>query len=203
MTDTLFPEEPDRRYFPTGEIVRSAEIEGNYRWILKRRWGSGRTILWCGLNPSIANGEREDPTMIREIGFSYRWGFGGLVKVNIFPFITPDPKFLRRWIAEVDDGVDDRGIPVFGGCWPYDSSAYAAFLQNIARIRDEVVTADTCVAAWGNVEDDAKLLIVLDGLGLKVQWQCLGVNQNGSPKHTLARGKGRVPDTATLMPWGC
>lgn len=56
---------PGRR--PTGTIVRSAEIDGNYRWTARRAWGAGPCIHWNLLNPSEADALRDDPTMWRMI----------------------------------------------------------------------------------------------------------------------------------------
>lgn len=155
---------------PSEPILRSAEISGDMRWTLRRAWGAGPSILWCGLNPSKANGTRDDPTMLREIGFSYRWGFGSLVKVNIYPYITSDPAALHRWL---------RGNH---GFWH----------ENAQKVLAEIDRADTLVAAWGNgvdpdQVDDFMVSLFWDRKKMP-QWKCLGTNQNGSPVHTLARG---------------
>lgn len=210
MTGDFFEGDPaPNPGMPREPIVRSAEIEGNYRWVLRRAWGAGPAILWCGLNPSTADGQRDDPTMLREIGFSYRWGFGSLVKVNIYPFITSDPGLMLRWRESVQQGNTDHGC-----VWPYDETPLAAWLHNMKRVHEEIIKADRFVAAWGNGALPDDLTEFMQGVSHKfdgkqdfiempIQWECVGVNKNGSPKHTLARGKGRVPDTATLMPWGC
>lgn len=184
---------------PTEPIVRSAEIEDNYRWVLKRAWGAGPCVLWCGVNPSDANDKRDDPTMLREIGFSYRWGFGSLVKVNIYPFISANQQALRRWRASW--APDMRA-------GEFDHSAFQAWLHNIDVVRGLIEKCDMRIAAWGNGADCDDLALFLDELGYNyeekarpIQWHCIGKNANGSPKHTLARGVHRVPDDAKPFFW--
>ena len=66
-----------------------------YRYTLTREWNNVKPfILFIGLNPSTADETKDDPTIRREIGFSHLWGFGGMIKCNIFGFRTTDPKHL-------------------------------------------------------------------------------------------------------------
>jgi hypothetical protein len=77
---------------------REAEISicQRYRYSLRRTWDHGaKAVLFCMLNPSIADSMREDPTLVRCINFAQRWGFRGLEIVNIFAFISTDPAGLR------------------------------------------------------------------------------------------------------------
>jgi len=53
-------------------------------------------VLFIGLNPSRANGERDDPTLRRLQGFARSWGYGQLVVLNLFALVTPSPALLRR-----------------------------------------------------------------------------------------------------------
>ena len=79
---------------PAPPIVRSAQIEGPYRWTMTRAWGAGPVITWVLFNPSDADGRRDDPTTLRMMGFSYRWGFGSMVVANVYPFIASKPADL-------------------------------------------------------------------------------------------------------------
>lgn len=199
----LFADLPDARRVPPEPIVRAAEMEGNYRWTLRRAWGSGPCILWCGLNPSTADGKRDDPTMWREMCFSYRWGFGSLVKVNLYPFISANQDALRKWRASFDG--EDRG-------------ANDAWLANMDAVRQEIAGSDRHMAAWGNGADPDDLSAFLEEIAtdyeswdraghsedppqIKIDWYCLGTNGDGSPRHTLARGRLRIPDDATPILW--
>ena len=193
---------PDRpRSMPSEPIVRSAAIEGNYRWELRRAWGSGPVAVWIGLNPSTADGKRDDPTMLREIGFSYRWGFGSLIKVNLYPYIASQPDALKVWRRR----------------FPEDKAAEHAFDRNASRIGRLVFEHPdaTFIAAWGkalmprDVEDFlqriAEASIDFEGdediEAAPFKLMCLGRNADGSPRHTLARGLNRIPDDAKLEEW--
>lgn len=185
----LFAECKGAPSYPPGPIVRAADVDQrtNCRFTLRRAWGPGPSILWCGANPSLANAERDDPTMRREIGFSYRWGFGSLVKVNLLPFITPNPAHLAARMRE------RRGRMLMH--------------DNEQRLRDELDKVTVCVAAWGNLVPPDEVERILwavryDTADPKpVEWKCLGVTNSGAPKHTLARGKHRIPDDAKLIDW--
>ena len=54
-----------------------------------------------GLNPSIANASKDDPTLRRLVGFAELWGYGSLVVINLFARITRSPKLL----AVCDDPI--------------------------------------------------------------------------------------------------
>lgn len=168
--------------FPPGPIIRDALVEGKMRWLLRRAWGPGPAILWCGLNPSVADARRDDPTMLRIIGFSYRWGFGSLVMVNLYPLISSSPAVLRGWIERA------RGV---GG----------VIHKNRLMVREQVPVVDVRVAAWGAEvsPDEARDFMTVVCWGRPTTWKCLGLNGRGSPIHPLARGRHRVPDDATLI----
>lgn len=186
MFEPLAPGVPMR---PSEPIIRQAFLEPPYRWWLRRAWGSGPAILWCGLNPSLANGERDDPTMWEEMGFSFRWGYGSLIKVNLYPFISPKPSIMREWRKS----------------WEKGNAARGAFDLNIVRVCEAIAETDTQVAAWGNGADDHDLREFLgaidNNLKARPDWKCLRRTSSGAPTHTLARGIHRVPRTKALEPW--
>lgn len=76
---------------------------GAYRWLLHRPIQSRhhnsearRVLLFVGLNPSRADGQRDDPTLRRLQGFSQHWGYHHLVVLNLFARISPSPSQLCR-----------------------------------------------------------------------------------------------------------
>ena len=76
---------------------------GAYRWLLHRPIPSSahsserrRVLLFVGLNPSRADGLRDDPTLRRLQGFSHQWGYHHLVVLNLFARISPSPSLLCR-----------------------------------------------------------------------------------------------------------
>lgn len=81
---------------PEGHAARFSRCR-RYRWWLRRRWRQAApTLLFIGLNPSSADGRRDDPTLRRLIGFADGWGYGAVEVVNLFAWISADPIALRR-----------------------------------------------------------------------------------------------------------
>lgn len=114
--------------FATDEIERRAVISecGQYRYMLSRAWKGGHGILaWCMLNPSRADANRDDNTVTKITEFSRRWGYSGLVVVNLFAVRATDPKNMKSHAAPV--GPENDG-----------------WLRTIAG------TAERFVCAWGN-----------------------------------------------------
>jgi hypothetical protein len=201
------------------DIARSAEIEqvgeDRYRWVAVRAWGSGPTIIWILLNPSTADGKVDDPTMRRMIRFSYRWGFGSLVVMNVYPIISSKPSIMNAWRRTFDHETwQDLGMPAWrtGVC----RSSWSAFFENTRRISARIDDDSKVVAAWGAGVDPKDLDYFIahvsrrvdtnehDGfgdVGVPITWHCLGKNEDGSPTHPLARGKHWVPDEAELRVW--
>lgn len=179
--------------FPAEPIMREAAITDNYRWTLKRAWGAGPCIAWIGLNPSTADGKRDDPTMHREIGFSFRWGFGSLVKLNIYPFISSSPAAMLEWRE------------TFRGDKEFDYSAFCAFLENLDTCTTEISKVQMVMAAWGNGADADEVDTFISEIELELERKlvlhCLGKTGCGAPIHPLARGQHRVPDQKQPELW--
>lgn len=179
--------------FPSEPIVRAAEIDGKFRYSLKRAWSAGPHIVWIGSNPSDANGLRDDPTIWREIGFSFRWGYGSMTKVNLSPYISSLPTEERAWRRQIfqPDSVDHEAL--------------AAFAHNIDIAVAEIRSAQDCIAAWGNLADEDAVVDFLcavdEELERKLGLLCIGKTLSGAPIHPLARGKHRVPDMRGPSPW--
>jgi hypothetical protein len=91
-----------------------------YRWWLHRQWTSGfGLLLFIGLNPSRADGERDDPTLRRLQAFAKSWGYQELLVVNLFARISPHPSALQR--ASDPVGVDnDKVLRACFECWAWD-----------------------------------------------------------------------------------
>lgn len=198
MSDQLsFLAEPEPiTYRKPGEpIVRTALIEGNYRRWLMRRWGPGPSVFWGMHNPSDASASRDDPTLWSIMGFSFRWGFGGLVVGNVYPIITSSPQACRRWRASIDDEKVDP-----------DRTGREAWIRNAYDCAELLKKCDLHMAAWGNGVDPDDLALWLEMItgesGIKPEWHCLGTNADGSPKHPLARGKHRTPADQKAIRWG-
>lgn len=167
--------------FPPGPIVRGAEAAPGHRFVLRRAWGPGPEVLWHGFNPSYADTNRDDPTVLRMIGFSYRWGFGSMALTNWYSYVTPDPVRLRAWLKRR----------------PFQK-------DNHEHIRREAARHEICVAAWGNLAPPDEVDDLMASVFFEQPppaWRCIGRTLSGAPTHPLARGRYRVPDSGVLQPW--
>jgi len=106
---------------------------GLYRYRLWRVWDAKLPLCtWIMLNPSTADASEDDPTIRKCIGFSKRWGQGGIQVVNLYAYRATDPKELKAAHA--------RGVDVIG---PENDEAIAGALRRLERFSGRVVVA------WG------------------------------------------------------
>ncbi len=102
------------------------DSSGAYRYRLWREWDAALPcVVFVMLNPSTADGEGDDPTVRRCIGFARSWGFGRLEVVNLCAYRATTPSDLF--------GADD---PVGR--------------DNGAHLKTAVDGASLIVVAWGN-----------------------------------------------------
>jgi hypothetical protein len=96
----------------TENVIKGAEFSNDKknRFVLWRIWDDTKPVAMCiGLNPSNANEEKDDPTIIRTCKVLKALGFGGLKMVNIFTYITPNPEDIKShkpdesWILSAAD----------------------------------------------------------------------------------------------------
>ncbi|MEX1316207.1 MAG: DUF1643 domain-containing protein [Synechococcaceae cyanobacterium] len=147
---------------------------GRYRWWLERRWDPrAPRLLFIGLNPSRADGGRDDPTLRRLIGFARAGGFGALEVLNLFAAVSASPAALRR-----------LGDPVGAA--------------NDAWIRRRLMASPGAPLwlGWGAGGGwrgrDRAVLALLAGRRLLA----LGSTRTGQPRHPLYR-----PASARLRTW--
>jgi hypothetical protein len=161
-------------------MIRKAYIDraGENRFWLLRDWHGLRTITFVMLNPSVADGEVDDPTIRKCIGFAQRLGYGRMYVVNLFSLRATDPKELRHRTGRV--------------------------LSNIAAVRARLQDTDAVVFAWGasilQVPPDprARSLRWLAEASdeLDVEPWCLGMSKDGHPRRPLM-----LPYSAQLEMW--
>ena len=148
-------------------MTRDALIEGPYRYWLSRFWDAGcGTCVWVMLNPSTADGQEDDPTIRRCVGFSKAWGFSGLVVVNLYAWRSVSPSELKRELARGD---------VVGP-------------RNDAHITLQVALADRVILAWGGQPLSQHRADHVEGIAR--EWgdeepECLGITKTGNPRHPL------------------
>ena len=103
-----------------------------YRYELHREWDKDKgKVLFIMLNPSTACGVTDDLTTRRCVNFAKKWGYGGLMIGNIYPFRAKRPKDLRKWTNNC--GKEE----------------YKALFENMDCVRDMAVDAEIIVCAWG------------------------------------------------------
>ena len=101
---------------------------GKYRYELHREWDKKKgKVLFIMLNPSTADADNNDLTTIRCINFAKKWGYGGIMIGNIYPFRAKRPKHLRKWLK--------------------DGGTYQFF--NRDAVHQMAEQADLIVCAWG------------------------------------------------------
>lgn len=173
----------------TGPIERAAEISGGtelWRWWLSRIWDAGLPILWVVmLNPSKADGKQDDPTVLRLIAIAQRWGFGGIMVVNLFAYRASRPDVMWA-MAGKHDLIGPRGDEML-------LQALEEAGRNSAPI----------LAAWGAHRPATRRAewFVQQARQRDVRLICLGRTADGSPTHPAARGKHRVPDDVKPQPF--
>ncbi|WP_247950462.1 DUF1643 domain-containing protein [Streptococcus constellatus] len=130
-----------------------------YRYKLSRTWDSTKpTILFIGLNPSIADENVDDPTITRCINFAKDWGYGTLLMANLFAFRSTYPKDIYL----IDDPIGK------------DNDHY---------LLECVTQSDLIVACWGNNGTYMNREKVIKELVPNLY--CLQKNKNGTPHHPL------------------
>lgn len=152
---------------------------GRFRYELTRELGGNRPLVVCGLNPSTATAEKNDPTIRKEIGFARRWNCGRLVKVNAYAFVATDPREMKRELRAGRDVVGPENA---------DAILEAA---KIARARGGIF-----LVAWGRNIEPARQSAIGFVVGSIVPLMCLGTNRDGSPVHPLY-----IPYERELVPW--
>jgi len=144
-----------------------------WRQIKDSRWEKGHDFLmFIGLNPSIADEKRLDPTVTRCYNYAYRWGFGYLLMGNLYSKISTDP-----------DNVD------------FDILDLVDQTENYWYLQKAMSLASMIVLCWGSNASDqiAGHFLRLTRMTISKSLYCLGTNANKSPKHPLYLRGDAVP----------
>jgi hypothetical protein len=135
--------------------------------LLTRSWDQSLPhVLFIGLNPSTADAKKNDPTLVRCMGFARDWGFGGVRIANLFAYRTTWPVELKRAHAPIG-------------------------AQNNRWLRREAISASLVIVAWGN--DGKFMQRSTQVLRLLSAPYCLAVNQSGQPAHPLYQPASTLP----------
>lgn len=155
------------RYTDVGAIVSDC---GRYRYRLWRRWGDGGqgSLVFIMLNPSTADGEQDDPTIRKCVGFAKRAGYRGIEIINLFAYRATKPADLK-------------------------ASGYQIGPQNDTHIKAVLSIYQDVVVAWGtNADCGAGWLRVRRVMEMVadayIQPSALKLTANGIPWHPLMLG---------------
>lgn len=151
----------------------------NWRWLGSRDvagepWGEPLSALFVMLNPSTADGEQDDPTIRRCVGFAKAWKYERIDVVNLYAYRATKPRDLVAFRAQGGDPVG----------W-----------ENSEIVADAAHDAGIIVCAWGAndvVGDQGETM--RGWLGGKKHY-ALGLTQSGQPRHPLYAPK----DTAIVL----
>lgn len=141
-----------------------------YRYTLTRVWDTSLPMAcFIGLNPSTADERDDDPTIRKCMKYAIRWGFGGILMLNIFGFRATHPRDLKRARREGKDVIGLHG------------NTFEHLHTYITDFNCRIV-----VCAWGNTSGVAtargsQARIALATLPLRY----LKLNNDGSPAHPL------------------
>lgn len=135
-----------------------------YRYLLTRKWTEERSrICFIMLNPSTANGYKDDATIRSCVRLARYLGAGSLNVANLFAYRATDPRELKY-------ARDPIGP------------------ENDHYIRHAVRDCNHVVCAWGveKVNTRARAAAVRNMLSdLGIYTNCLGVSKDGYPLHPL------------------
>jgi hypothetical protein len=142
--------------------------------------------VFVGLNPSRADGQRDDPTLRRLVAFGRRWGFGRLEVVNLFGAVATRAAALKRMADPVGSDNDAWIRRCLGRLGPWCSEA--SFPQRSSGPEPTLGPAGALLwLGWGNGgawrgRDDAVLALVAE---FAVQPFALRCTAFGQPRHPL------------------
>jgi hypothetical protein len=134
--------------------------------------GTGSTRTWepevwrlafIMLNPSTADAEVDDPTVVRCEGFARRFGYGGITVMNLYAYRATKPGDMFRAHDPVGPENDD-------------------YLRRMLVSRMDA-GVDT-IAAWGAHAKADRVADVMAMPGAS-RLTCLGRTKSGQPRHPL------------------
>lgn len=167
------------------KMQRSAAIshDGNYRWLLTRRWNKDKPSLrWIMLNPSIADGEYDTPTLERVIRISKILGYGGCIVVNLYAWRSPKALQLRG--MSQTKAIGDRNNYV---------------LRRVGEAARK--TESPVMVAWGSQAMDTRVRFVINTYFWGLELKCLGHNKSGHPIHPLSGTVKMDSIKEEIQPW--
>lgn len=152
---------------PSGAIFSEDRVYRHLLWRLTDI--KGPILLALMLNPSIANAERSDPTVTRQIKRAGILGCtGGLIVANAYDLVSTDPGALKTHPAPLS---------------PHNNRYIAEAARHVHG------SGGTCMAGWGkHCSTDRQNYIHSLFKELDIPLMCLKQNEDMSPSHPLYIG---------------
>lgn len=163
-----------------GTVRATAQLSpcGLYRYDLIRVWDPTLPLtVWVMLNPAGADADNDDHTITKCVGFSKRWGDGGIRVVNLYAWRATYPGELQTVADPVGPDND----------------------QTLAKVLGEAARAKLLVvAAWGGAHADPVRAQTVSDLATAcgVRLHALGTTLAGAPRHPV-----RLAYTCEPTPW--
>lgn len=130
-----------------------------YRYALWRVWDTELPlVMFLMLNPSTADESADDPTLRRCIGYAKEWGYGGVIKANLFAYRSTD--FSKLY--DVEDPIGPL------------TDKYLKKLKS---------KSSTVIGAWGNWGAYKERSVHIRSIFPELY--CLKINASGEPAHPL------------------
>jgi hypothetical protein len=150
------------------DLIRTADVDGPYRYSLRRVWHSGKTLTVIGLNPSTADGLNDDNTIRVLMNYAKRLNFGGLLMLNLYAWRATRPQDLVK-AAKVHDIIGPQNT------------------FEILRTRIEQSDSPFVFAAWGTygLKRGAEFARFMGYDFCFYSMKAFAVNKDGSPHHPL------------------
>ena len=157
-------------------IKASATIShcGKFRYELTREWRQdAKCCMFIMLNPSTADGDQDDPTIKKCVGFADRLGYGRLQVFNLWAYRATNPADLKR--AGYPMGIDNWGFLVYG-------------------MEATLDTGSHIICAWGA---NARGSTHAHNVGIK-----LGLERR-APLYALRELRDGTPEHPLMLPYSC
>lgn len=138
-----------------------------------------KRVLFIGVNPSTADGDSDDATIRKMMGFAARWSCTRMTVGNLFAYRSTDVRNLGRHYNNPFASTDDL--------WNQQQ-------REILELNKLIERADLIIPCWGRA---SKLPPLLRDRVDEVRWtlrnsgkklQCLGLTKTRDPKHPLMLG---------------
>lgn len=131
-----------------------------YRYQLFRLWDTLKPLLGIVMhNSSTADGENDDPTIIRCVNRAYWAGYGGILVGNVFALRATNPQEVYEHPSPI--GPD-----------------------NPEYLLDLVIWCQHILCGWGDLPPEEYVNKILDKIGPAKLFH-LGLTKKGQPRHPL------------------